>query len=100
MGWFSRKPQPKDEHPMQEVWDSLPSDPPQGGSVITSSGGQSNRALLRLMKAVEEQVVNPPQGGDATIPVERDEYGFPVYYRSPVVPAPRVDKRLIGDDQR
>lgn len=88
MSWFSRKPQPKDEHPMQEIWDSLPSDPPQGGSVIASSGGQSNRALLRLMKALEEQIDNP----------YRDS--FPVYYRSPVVPAPRVDKRLIGEDQR
>lgn len=70
MSWFRRKAQPKDEHPMQEIWDSIPSDPPQGGSVIASSKQDS------------------------------DDYGFPIRYRSPVVPTPRVDRRLIGLDQR
>ena len=67
---WKKKAQPKDEHPMQEVWDTMPSDPPQGGSVIAPSKQESN------------------------------DYGFPIHYRSPVVPAPRVDRRLIGEDQR
>jgi hypothetical protein len=44
---------------------------------------------------------NPPQGGSAIAPVGLggsvpDPYGFPVKYRSPVVP--RVDRRLIGKE--
>ena len=72
--------------------------PPQGGSVIapsqggdatlpvspytgepydpawgyTTPGGQSNRALIALMKAIEREIV----------------------------PSPRVDSRLIGEEQR
>jgi hypothetical protein len=67
---WKRKVQPKDEHPLQGIWDSIPSDPPQGGNVIAPSTQNGN------------------------------DYGFPLRYRSPVVPAPRVDRRLIGLDQR
>lgn len=64
MSWF-RKSQPKDERPpLQGYGDNL-----QGSTGEETQGGQSNRALLRLMKSVEERL--PPE--------------------------PRVDPDLIGD---
>ena len=87
MRWFwQREAQPKDEHPMQEIWDELE----EGGS------GQSNSALLTLMKSLERQLpispltclpydpalirYDPPQGGSVIAPP----------------PMSRVDHRLIG----
>jgi hypothetical protein len=63
MSWFGKKTQPKEEHPMQEIWDQGEwyrwHIPPEGGSVIappSHEAGQSNRATLRLMKSIEEQI--------------------------------------------
>jgi len=82
MSWFGKKVHPKEEHPMQEIWDQgewyRQHSPPEGGSVIAppsnrpriippvgpggiipipSHGvGQSNRATLRLMKSIEERL--------------------------------------------
>lgn len=46
--------------------------PPRGGSVIAQPGGQSNRALIALMKSIEREIA----------------------------PSPRVDSRLIGEECR
>ena len=55
-----------------------PYDPAWGS---TWPGGQSNRALIALMKAIEREIV-PPSGPGG------------------IVPSPRVDSRLIGEEQR
>jgi len=135
MSWFKPKSQPKEDHPMQAEWDRMspeekpksykgiqfplgrsgfvppsgsggikPINPPQGGDATIpvkrllnrapnpalgtqGPGGQSNRALLKLMKSIEERVDHSEVAPDA----------FPLHYRSPVV---RVDLKLIGEEYR
>lgn len=76
--------QPKAEHPMQEVWDHAPFDPPQGGSVMAHPvqvhrGEYGPELMKRLL----------------------GEYGPELMKRLlGISPVSRVDDLLIGKDQR
>lgn len=110
MGLFSQKSPPKDERPpLQGYGDQL-----EGYSGEEAQGGQSNRALLRLMKSVEEQIASNSEIEQAekraqVIRMMQVGLEYSEYYMAPVAqlaeelgipPVPRVDYRLIGEDQR
>lgn len=128
MSWFGKKAQPKEEHPMQEIWDQgewyRRHSPPEGGSVIappSHEAGQSNRATLRLMKSIEEQISQIDQhdreaaqkelqamvaryDGEVPFPefVERYTQDHPSKYDFSTIAKfiiPLNDPRLIGNDR-
>lgn len=109
MSWFSRKSQPKDERPPLQGYgeqlegstgENLPVSPYTGEPYdpawgYRTGGGQSNRALLKLMKSLEESIPSdPPQGGSVIARGPRANPDIITSYDDP--PRPRVDPDLIG----
>lgn len=90
MSWFGRKAHPKDEHPMQEARDNeevwLEWDGREG---IVHRGGQSNRALLTLMKKVEARIalnheVETAEKRTQVIRMMQAGLSYSEYYMAPV----------------
>lgn len=108
--WIRKQQETKDERPpLQGYGDQL-----EGYSSEETQGGQSNRALLKLMKSIEEQIalnseIDLAEKRAQVLRMQQSGLEYSEYYMAPVSqlaeemgipPVPRVDYRLIGEDQR